>query len=123
MSAVAVRHRANQAVTVGEASEPRQQLADTHAGDVGGDRPVWAADVLRSVGLEVPAIVMASAAILDDKDAGSLRAAPYRAGDWSPGVQQFGQTEAERSDAAHLEQSSTGPQVHAFSPLGETRPD
>ena len=41
---------------------------------------------------------------------------PHRAGQGRPGMQQFGQTEAERSDAAHLEQSSTGPQVHAFPP-------
>ena len=43
-----VRHRANQAEMLGQLGEPRVQLADAHAGDRRGDRPIRAANFRRA---------------------------------------------------------------------------
>ncbi len=74
VTAVAVRHGADKRIAIGHARELRQQLADTGPGNAGGDGAIRPANVLRRVGLEVPAIVMAGPAILDDEDARFLAA-------------------------------------------------
>ncbi len=67
--AVAVRHRADEREAIGHAGQSRQQLAEPHAGDAGGDRPIRSADVVGSVRLGIEAVDVAGAAVLDDEDA------------------------------------------------------
>jgi hypothetical protein len=55
--------------------------------------------------LEVEAVDVAGAAILDDEDARFLRAAS--AAGRGAGVQQLGQTEAEHADAADVQELAT----------------
>src|SRR5262249_10505001 len=80
----------------------RQQLADVRAGHRGRNRLVRTANVLRSVGLQVEAIDVTGAAVLDDEDA-RLLAAGTGAGSGRPRLQELRQAKTEQTEAANLE--------------------
>ena len=64
-----VRHRPDQAEMPGQRGQARVQLADAHAGDRRGDRPVGAANFRRRRGLQVPGVEVAGSAAQQDEDA------------------------------------------------------
>jgi len=67
---IAVRHRPHQAELVGLSRQKREVLGNLDAGDVGADRPELAAVFRRSVGLQIPGVLVRGTAPHEKEDAG-----------------------------------------------------
>src|SRR5262249_4098635 len=101
MNLLAVSHRANDCVTVSQLREPGYQFADAKTWYRSGDRPVRPARVVRRRRFGVPAINLAEATLLKNKDARPFGTALAGGSIRRTGLQQRGQVE-ESSDGAHL---------------------
>src|SRR5205823_1287268 len=88
------------------AAQPRQQLAQAHAGDRSGDRPIRTADVVRRLWLGIEAVDVACPAVLHDEDAGA-RAGLARWSRRRPRRKELRQAEPKQADAADLKQLTT----------------
>ena len=93
-----VAHRADHAVAIRKPGEPRHQFAHLESRNRGRDRPVWPADLGRSIGLGVPRIELAEAAVLVDENARLLPDASIRRRRGTIGGEELGKTEPEEGD-------------------------
>ena len=105
VAGVLVRHRAHQAKLVRQPGEPGHELAYLDARHVRGNRPERAAHLLGGVWLQVQAVDMTGAAILNDENTRFARRPPRpRAVPGRAGPEQVRQSQPQEADAAHLEE-------------------
>ena len=116
---VAVGHRADDRVPVGQPGEPGEQLADPDAGDGRGDGPELAPDAGRGVGLGVEGVELRGAAEGEQQDAapGAAEARVGRGGR-RRGPEQPGQAEAQAGEGADAEEFA--PRGAVAEPVGES---
>ena len=112
--------RAEHCHLVEHSCHPRQQLADLHAGDLGGDRPELAPNLFGGFRLQVERVLMRQAARQVDHDHGLVRPArtvPCRC----LGTQQLGERQAPQRQTADLEERPARDAVAITVPGAEQR--